>query len=222
MLGRLGYLGAAMRTETYFRNISEAKLCLHETSTNYRPLDPGSYLYKDLMALGELRKYSNDYIELVYTTLKAWNMDTRGAKLSDYEDFRKSIHKNKTKLEKLEGKTIKEIDDKKSMSILYELFKSLNIVAIDKPPLVTFSKTMHFFFPNFIVPIDRTYTQPFFHITFSKDKEKQFNVFKKIEMECKIISEIRDYSKWIDVKWNLNIPKIVDNLIIGYIRLLRI
>ena len=59
-------------------------------------------------------------------------------------------------------------------------------------------------------------------ISENKDKEKQFNVFKKIEMECKIISEIRDYSKWIDVKWNLNIPKIVDNLIIGYIRLLRI
>ena len=58
--------------------------------------------------------------------------------------------------------TIRTLDDK-AIIILTGLFEKLNLVKT-KSPLVTFSKTLHFFLPNLVVPIDRRYTCDFFKI----------------------------------------------------------
>ena len=68
---------------------------LHKTNNEYRALDPGLYLYRQLMQTTDVEiKFKTDFIELVYVTLVAWNMNSRGAKLSKFTEFEKSIKRN--------------------------------------------------------------------------------------------------------------------------------
>jgi hypothetical protein len=98
----------------------------------------------------------------------------------------------------------------------------LKLVANGKPKLVTFSKTLHFFLPDLVVPIDRKYTLQFFYGStyVPKSDQKQFQRFMEIEQQYLKLQSNIDFSKFIDDKWNLNIPKTLDNLIIGYEKLI--
>jgi hypothetical protein len=97
----------------------------------------------------------------------------------------------------------------------------LNLVATGKPILVTASKTLHFFMPNLIVPIDRKYTLNFFNGNESVPTkiEKQFQVFIKIQREFSLFSATHDLTAYKDERWNLTIPKVMDNMIIGFMKL---
>lgn len=146
---------------------------LNEVKGNYRPYDPGNYLYREVCKERDInRKFEDRFIELIYVTLSAWNMNSRGAKLSDFEEFRGSIKTNKKHIMDLSGyriEEIREIEFENIIKILENLFNDLKLVGKnkndkEKPRLVTFSKTMHFLLPDLIVPIDRTYTLIFFII----------------------------------------------------------
>ena len=80
---------------------------------------------------------------------------------------------------------------------------------------------MHFILPELIGPIDRRYTITFFdgyqHI--DKDKESQFFQFMQIHTKYAAFAKKVDLSNYIDKdSWNRSIPKIIDNIIIGYIK----
>jgi len=200
---------------------------LKEVNDNYRSLDPGWYLYRKLCFEKDInKKFEDDFMELVYVTLSAWNMNSRGAKLSDFQKFRESIRSNKESILKLSKYKINnfsetEFDD--VVNISEYLFKNLNLVATDKPRLVTFSKTLHFLLPDLVVPIDRTYTLKFFYNNTNVDKDLnlQFQKFSSILNEClKFTSKTRLDLK-LNASWNQNIPKIIDNIIIGYSKIKR-
>ncbi len=207
---------------------------LVKTRNEYRPFDPGQYLYNLLL---EKRKkidtFSDEYLELVYTTLIAWNMNGRGAKLNDFDKFKESIKKNKDKINslkeyKIENLSEKEID--KFKEITKELFDSLDLVGKSwtgnkiKSKLVTFSKTLHFLLPNIYVPIDRRYTLDFFYSNkmvptdsnIKKNNEKQIKVFNELFDKFHELATTYNLKGYVDNKWNANIPKIIDNSIIGY------
>jgi hypothetical protein len=160
-------------------------------------------------------------------------MDSRGAKLSDFKTFKNSLQKNNENIQglaKLRIEKLKETNNQLKEKIDF-LFNNLRLVAEDKPPLVTFSKTMHFFLPNLFMPIDRKFTLPFFyrtppfdpqnHVPFSKNYQSQIQIF------CDIFEQFRQfanrYRSFLETqidphsRWNRNIPKIIDNLIISYV-----
>jgi len=156
----------------------------------------------------------------VYVTLSAWNMNSRGAKLQDFEVLKKSIIKSKKTFHDLSAYTLKDMNNQIARELLEKLFNNLYLVAEGKPPLVTFSKTMHFFLPDLIGPIDRTYTMRFFYNNTNVPSSitNQFKRFMDIEIEyCNLAKEFK-LSKYKDKVWNRTIPKIVDNMIIGYLR----
>ena len=63
------------------------------TTNYYRPYDPGQFLYKQLIDYPKETGFSDHFIELIYATLISWNMNQRGAKLSDFEIFKNSLLK---------------------------------------------------------------------------------------------------------------------------------
>lgn len=208
-------------TEIFFNNHSLVEESLSYVRHNYRPLDPGWYLYRKLLKYNLSDKFSTDFIELIYVTLSAWNMNSRGAKLQEFDLFEESILNHKKTLMQLGQEELKNIGNKSVKDALKDLFAHLNLVAHGKPKLVTYSKTFHFFLPDLIVPIDRKYTLCFFYgnIYVPQSIEKQFDRFIEIENEfCRLHNNV-DFRKYIDDNWNLNIPKILDNLIIGYRKL---
>jgi len=165
-------------------------------------------------------KFTNEYIKLVYSILIDWNMDQQAARLEKHTVFIKSILENQASIFSLSKYTIKTLDDK-AIETLKDLFKKLNLVRT-KSPLVTFAKTLHFFLPDLIVPIDRRYTCDFFNIYPNRKSgsEKEVELMDFINLQkafCKF-SNTFNLSEYIapSSDWNLNVPKVIDNMIIGH------
>lgn len=194
-------------------------LFVEYTSRKYRPLDPGQYLYKLVTDISNGNKFSEKFIQLTYTTLMAWNMNQRGARLSKYNTFRNSILKHRKiirSLEKLRLDRVNKTED--IMDKVGFLFKRLVLVKKGKPRLVTFSKTMHYFLPNLLMPIDRSYTLKFFYNNTGvpKSLDGQFEMYRQIFSEFDELSKTYNFRKHIDKEWNRTVPKIIDNIIIAY------
>ncbi len=198
---------------------------LKKTKEFYRPLDPGQYLYNLLL---EKRKdidlFSDEYLELVYTTLIAWNMNGRGAKLSEIQIFKETIIKNKQTIKNLEKYELVNLEEKDFvLKKLKDLFFNLELTET-KSKIVTFSKTLHFLLPELIVPIDRKYTLDFFYnnkqIPTDKNKkincEKQFKIFEELFDKFIEISRVYNLNRYLDKIWHATPTKVIDNAIIGY------
>lgn len=210
---------------------------LNKTKEDYRPLDPGYYLYNLLLDKHQkMDIFSDEYLKLIYTTLISWNMNGRGAKLNDFTLFKNSIKEQKSKINSLRGykiETLNEDNKKRVLEIINLLFKDLDLVGKSwtgnkiKSKLVTFSKTLHFLLPNLIVPIDRKYTMNFFYgstdiptdINIQRNNKKQIEVFNELYGKFYEITKIYNLKKYFDNQWNRTIPKIIDNAIIGYNKL---
>ena len=106
---------------------------LKEVKINYRPYDPGNYLYREICKEKNInRKFEDKFIELIYVTLSAWNMNSRGAKLSDFEEFKSSIKINKkciTGLSEYKIEKIREIEFENIIKILEQLFNDLKLLV---------------------------------------------------------------------------------------------
>ena len=142
-------IALSSQSPPFFNNVSDIELeksfsrekdiqkYLQKTSTDYRVLEPGRLLYEMMMKTSSKDRFSDDYVKLVYVTLKAWNMDSRGAKLCKYEEFFESIQKNKTTLKKLQSKEIQNFDEI-DQRLFEGLFDNLSLTQ-KKSKLVTFS-----------------------------------------------------------------------------------
>lgn len=207
--------------DIFLQKTSLISKSLDKTKEDYRRLDPGWYLYRELLKFDNSAKFKDDFIELVYVTLTAWNMNSRGAKLQKYDLFKKSIVDNKNIINQLNDIKLSDISNQDVQDILEKLFVNLNLVDNLKPRLVTYSKTLHFFLPDLVGPIDRTYTlQYFYNNTYvPKSLENQFKRFIEIQNQYSILSQKISLKEYIDPVWNSTIPKIVDNIIIGYQKL---
>ncbi len=203
---------------------SEIEANLEIVSRKYRKNDPGRYLYR-LFFQGHYNNdvFAEESLELIYVTLVAWGMRSRGASLSEFEKFKESVLENESSIKSLKGlriESISEGDCKDLLGELKSLFDKLELTKPDKPKLVTFSKAMHFLLPNLVVPMDRKYTMKYFldYTTFSGNNEKMFELYKSIYIEFVTFSrEHPELSKFLNNDWNQTIPKIMDNLIIGHI-----
>ena len=210
-----------IKEENFNKIISDRTLfekCLQHTKENYRTYDPGQYLYNLLMDKTNSDTFSDEYISLIYTTLIAWNMNGRGAKLNNFEEFKKEILSQRKNLELLKGLKIEELNEKdfnKVVDILEEIFKNIKLVKTNSP-LVTFSKAIHFLLPNLVVPIDRKYTINFFYGNAQLQNDNQFKIFRELFSKFWVLSKKYDLKSYKDPIWNKNTPKILDNAIIGY------
>ena len=206
-------------------NEKKVELCLNKTSQAYRPYDPGWYLYKKLIQKkSEMNIFNDEYLELVYVTLSSWNMNTRAAKLAEFDNFKNILRENKNLIISLEKYKI-ECLTKEEIEIilgdLKKLFYNLDGLCIQNSKIVTWSKCLHFLLPNLIVPIDRKYTLSFFNYKSNvpKDLGEQFYLYKNMYLIFIQLSKKFDLSKYYNGRWNENIPKVIDNIIIGHEKL---
>ena len=97
-------------TDLYKNKKIDISECLSKVKFEYRHLSPAIYLYNKIISYNG-NKFSKDFIELLYVTLDAWNMNSRAAKLSEFDDFKKSILDNKNLFKKLENLNIRNIEE---------------------------------------------------------------------------------------------------------------
>jgi hypothetical protein len=194
-----------------------------DTAKSYRPYEPGQYLYKLVIDFPDRTKHLDKFIELTYTTLIAWNMNQRAAKLSEYETYKLSLQTHKKRIKSLETYRIEKLSDTDVVNLkerIKYLFDNLELVGKGKPKLVTFSKAVHYFLPNLLMPVDRRYTLQFFYNNTSTPAEtdKQFEMYWDIFKQFRELATTYNFNKHVTDNWNRNVPKLIDNIIIGHIR----
>jgi hypothetical protein len=78
---------------------------------------------------------------------------------------------------------------------------------------------MHFLLPNLCIPIDRKYTLNFFYNNTYLNSKKEFEIYTQINKLFLKIYNTHDLSVYLEngmIIWNTTIPKILDNIVIGY------
>ncbi len=201
-------------------NIDRTKIVeyLQATDTRYRLYDPGRYLYIQFCKREDY--LSDEYIELLYVVLVAWGMNLRRASLSDFNVFHDSLIENKELIESLRNERLETVDLEGIRGQVYKLYARLNLVGNNASKFVTFSKTLHLLLPNLFVPMDRTYTLSYYSSYFPKDMDKHFEKYWNIMTDMahfaqNNLSVLQKEMKSEGKSWNKNIPKMVDNILIG-------
>ena len=194
---------------------------------NYRLISPSLYLYKKIIEKHQSQKdfdklmKDDEFLELIYITLIAWNMDQRGAKLTSFIEFKESVLDSQHILKEMYNYRLDSLSDKDLDIVLYEIEKLFNNLKVmkSKSKIVGVSKTLHFLLPNLIMPIDRRYTMNFFygHNAYNQDSSKEFKTFKEIFIAFYTVSKKLNLTdEDIDnFNWNTSIPKLIDNALIG-------
>ena len=179
---------------------------------------PSLYFYKRTMELrrsmrlNELFDQPDRFVELIYATLVAWDMDSREAKMKYFDEFKSSILENKERfiqlssyrLESLSGMTLGEVRMR-----LGQIYDNLHVM-LSSAKLVSNSKVMHFILPDLVMPMDRKHTLTYF---FGNTNESN-GLFLKIFGFSHEIAKKTDLRQFLDGEWNLSVPKVIDNAII--------
>lgn len=229
VLGRYAQLDLTATTKTtpvFKMNIKlEAKIeylikNIHSLIKNFSYRQgPDLYFYRRVTELRKkypLQKLFNNiyFIELLYATLTAWDMNARGAKMKYFDEFRENILKNRLVFEELESFKLSKISVEQYIQIkskLEKLYEDLHVMKTGGK-LVSNSKIMHFLLPDLIMPMDRQNTLRFF---FGHTAESGQKFLDLVECSFRIAKRL-DLSKLLDEGWNRSVPKIIDNSIICY------
>ncbi len=190
---------------------------LSVTEKSYRTNGQGKKEYIEFLSFDDF--LSDAFITRLFDVLISWGMNDRGAKLIDVTTFSNSLRNNTTDIFALQHHNyiITDVNISEVQPILKKLYDNLDLVEHAKPKFVTYAKTFHLLFPNLFPPMDRKFTLTFFNENLPKDDERSFLLMMRLFDYYIKFSKTHNLSQFVDKNgWNQNIPKILDNLIIGY------
>ena len=183
-----------------------------------------------LAELGSVKSAVRDdqFANYLYATVARWGMHRmgpRGAKMREFNEFKESLVQNAETIQGLSSLRIQQLPEGKIDSIradLWELIKGDTGIKVSAStsPLVAGSKALHHLIPNLMPPIDRTYTANVFvwKNRMQNAPEEMFrDTFPRLVQLARKI-EIPAL-KHIGSGFNTSLTKILDNAIVGYIRL---
>jgi len=209
--------------------INNIKECLDKYNLSFPINSAAGYLYSKILEFNDLEaRFDDSFIKLAYATLDAWGMNGRAARLKDFKLFREILLNNKATFLKLGIEQIDscQLEDEAIKSTLKDLFIGLQDICVQKSKLVTISKTMHFFLPCLIPPIDRRYTLRYF----AKGEnsidvpagESSFALFMTIIRCFQDFARLNneELKEFMDLHngWNKYMPKLIDSIIVGLVK----
>lgn len=178
---------------------------------------PDLYFYKKALFLREgatnIRSYlSSEYnLEILYATLLAWDMNSRGAKMKYFDDFCTSICTCLDGFIRLEDQLIRNAEDLfKVREILRGLYEKLHLMKTGGK-LVSNAKFLHYLFPDFLMPMDRQNTLQYFY---GNTNESIYKYMEIMDFSFEILRDRTKVEIHLDNEWNRSVPKLIDNAII--------
>ena len=204
------------RSEKIEKIVSTIKTRISEINRLYKT-GPELYFYK---RLNHLRKNSgcielflkeNYHIEILYATLVSWGMNSRGAKMKYFYEFKESIHSCLNQFKQLENLERNDFDNSAELVfLLKDIYKNLSVMKT-RGKLVSNSKLLHFLFPKLCMPMDRMNTLFYFYGNTGESANKYIEI---IEFSYEIMRCNENWDSYLDNNWNTTVPKIIDNAVI--------
>jgi hypothetical protein len=190
---------------------------IKEINERYRK-GPSLYFYKRITALRKKHSsiesfLSDEYaLEILYATLVSWDMNSRGAKMKYFDDFKKSLRSAKKELCDIEisTSTFNANSPKNILICLRQSFSKLNLMETGGR-LVSNSKCLHFLFPTVCMPMDRTNTLKYLYGNTNESENKFIEI---TDFSFEIMREADNCHQFVDDLWNTSIPKMIDNSIL--------
>ena len=161
---------------------------------------------------------SDEYLRSLYSTLVAWGMDNKGAKLQPYDKFAESVRKYKPGITALERVGAAQID----ADIAGKMWRIIGGMQLSQTQsqTVTGAKALHHLLPQLLPPIDRGYTRPFFRYYSPQFQYNQEGAFMRMLSYFAQIARRVDLGRYVGTaQWATSESKLIDNAIIGYCRL---
>lgn len=180
---------------------------------------PSLYFYKRLNALRDafprIEGFLDDNynIEIIYATLVAWDMDSRGAKMRCFEGFKENLISCKehfTQIEEHYNNNNPYLNTGTLINLLKNAYENL-ILMDTNGRLVSNSKLLHFLFPKVCMPMDRTNTLKYLYNNTYDPINRYVEI---IQFSIEVINSIANWKQYLDNTWNTSAPKLVDNAII--------
>jgi hypothetical protein len=198
--------------------VTTIKTKISEINQRYRT-GPDLYFYRKVIELknksGGIESFlQKDYhIEILYAALVSWGVDSRGAKMKYFDEFKANILscsclERFKQLENFEKDS--NIDLIKFIPILNSTYKELDLMKTDAK-LVSNSKLLHFLFPKLCIPMDTENTLHYFYGNTSGSLKRYIEIIK---FSFKIMNMNENWATYLDDVWNTTIPKMIDNAII--------
>jgi len=156
---------------------------------------------------------SSDYcIEIIYATLVSWDMNSRGAKMKDFGEFRDNLRANRTAFEKIESLSVNFSYNNAGsvLECMSDMYDSLELMQTGGR-LVSNSKCLHFLFPKVCLPMDR---KNILTKVYGNTNESKKKFTELLELSYDILGRIPDRSHYLDQRWNMFETKLVDNAIL--------
>lgn len=168
------------------------------------------------------------FMEYLYATLTSWGlhrMGPKGAKLVDFESFKKTLLNQKEAIIPLQGYRLTQLSEQNLDGIIDALWSILSNLKISatQTQIVASTKALHHLLPNLVPPIDREHTIRFFYckkgvrtVTFPYSGEER--VFKEIypfffEIGLRNCETIFQH---IGQAFYTSETKVIDNAIVGF------
>jgi hypothetical protein len=170
-------------------------------------------------ALGTASKAVGDenFLRLLYETLKLWRTAQRKAKLVPFRDFELAFRNRQAEISALEAHKLEDpnLDATQTAAALWNIIVTLPI-SDNHAKLVSSTKALHHLLPDLIVPMDRAFTGAFFswsnyewQVIQERSFKHAFNVFARIAV-------LTTPSQFMGEGWRTSGTKIIDNAIVGF------
>ena len=160
---------------------------------------------------------SDGYLHALYFTLEAWGMNSKGAKMQDYDEFAASIRSYKGGIASLENTRLSQIDAEIAQK-LWRIIQGMQL-SQTRSQTVTGAKALHHLLPQLLPPIDREYTQTFFRYNDARFQYNQEAAFKMMLPYFAQIAQRVDLPSYVGkARWATSESKLIDNAIIGFCR----
>lgn len=185
---------------------------------------PSIYFHEKALEWCEKEFLGERHLEYVYATLVSWGMHRmgeKGAKMPDFDTFKKSILDVKEKLFMWKDLKIEQLSEQELDALLPKLTDvcfSIN-ASISDSHVVSSSKTLAHILPNLVCPMDRHYTLDFFNMSLGNE-EKEHKFFQFVMRQMWEFYQDKHHLKSIKLgdSFCKSYPKVFDNLIIAYMK----
>jgi hypothetical protein len=156
---------------------------------------------------------NQEFLVSLRDTLRAWGIGVRGSIMRE-GPFGDELRRWSDSLVALDKVGLATATDQ----VRDEIWRLVQVIRIveNKARLVALTKTLHHLLPDLVVPIDRTYTGPFFGWQPMEFQSNQRRIFNFAWNEFRRIAAASNPERLVGEGWRTSTTKVIDNAIVGF------